>query len=189
MVACYGLDTDWHRQSRAALDQYAPDAEVWYVDTTGGGHPTKAYIDVYRRSNFDRFLFIQDTMTALADPRPWFRDQFPADGGAVAWGLFPMSWDSQAQIDRVVAQYGDYDPPDRGIFGPVFYTDRASLDALDAAGLLPWIPGSRVEAQGTERAWAFAFRRVGLKVEGPVWNHASMQIAFGPFRKVWAGRP
>lgn len=189
VVACYGLGTEWHRQCAASLEPYlTADRPALYVDTSAGGHPTGAYIRTYQQTDFDRYLFIQDSMTAIADPLPWFREQWQG-AGAVAWGQFGMAWDSPEQRQRVLDQYGDHDHPRLGVFGPVFYTDRASLDKLAAADLLPWVPRNRLDAQGTERGWAYAFHRAGMPVAGPLWSHAQMQLGFGPFKKVWAGRP
>lgn len=194
VVACYGLETDWHRQCAASLEPYlSPETPVLFVDTSAGGHPTGAYLRAYQNlaaygNPADRLLFIQDSMTALADPLPWFREQWPGSG-AVAWQRFPMQWDNDAQRRNIEDRYTSR--PSHGIFGPVFYTDRASLDALAAADLLPPVPTNRMEAQGTERAWAYAFAQAGMPVVGPEWNPDQMQRpeGFGPFRKVFARRP
>lgn len=195
VVAAHG--PDFAAQCVASLP---PDAARLVVDTGSGsvpdadvvlpgGHPTAAYRWAYENAPADHYLFIQDCMTALVpDPRGWFRDQLPAEGGAVAWGLFGMAFDTPGQQQWVQDQYPG-PVPALGIMGPVFYTSRASLDVLDAAGLLPAIPADRMQAQGTERAWAFAYDRAGLPVVGPMWDQHAMQVGFGPFRKVWAGRP
>lgn len=155
-----------------------------------GRHPTGAYLWAYRNTDADAWLFIQDSMTAIVpDPLPWFRDQMPDTGlGAVAWGQFAMAYDTFEQQQWVEAQYPDSRPP-RGIMGPIFYTTRDTLDLLDSKNLLPMEPDGRIQAQGTERAWALAFHAAGLPVVGPMWDHGAMRIGFGPFRKVWAARP
>jgi hypothetical protein len=194
VVAAHG--PDFAGQCVASLP---PDASRLVVDTGSGtvpnpdvvlpgGHPTAAYRWAYENTDADRFLFIQDSMTAIVDdPVKWFRDQLP-EPGAVAWGLFGMAFDTYDQQQWVQNQYPGPIPA-LGIMGPIFYTSRATLDLLDEAGLLPAIPADRMQAQGTERAWAFAFDRAGVPVVGPMWNHGAMQVGFGPFRKVWAGRP
>lgn len=161
-----------------------PDADV----VLPGGHPTAAYRWAYENVPADHYLFIQDSMTAIVDdPTTWFRDQLP-EPGAAAWGLFAMAFDTPGQRAWVQDQYPG-PVPTVGIMGPIFYTSRASLAVLDRAGLMPAIPADRIQAQGTERAWAFAYARAGLPVVGPMWDHGAMQAGFGPFRKVWAGRP
>jgi hypothetical protein len=197
IVAAHG--PDHIGQCMAALT----DAETVVVVDTGsgqvpgrcvriaGGYPTGAYRWAYQSMPADRYLFIQDSMTALESPLPWFRDQFPAGGGAVAWARFPQQWDSAEQRAWVEAAYPGTPEPSHGIFGPVFYTDRASLDVLAGRGLLPPVPVNRLQAQGTERAWAYAFAAAGLPVVGPDWDPVTMAAAsgFGPFRKTWAARP
>lgn len=160
-----------------------PGADV----VLAGGHPTGAYLHAYRHHHADGYLFIQDSMTAVVDDvlTP-FRDQMP-HLGAVAWGLFGLAWDSPQQRQWVSDHYQGA-PPARGIFGPVFYTSRASLDLLAARHLLPAVPANKIEAQGTERAWAWAFHNAGLAVIGPPWDKEAMERGFGPFRKVFAGR-
>lgn len=193
VIACHG--PDWIGQCRQSLH----GLPLLVVDTgpewTGladvridGGHPTAAYLWAYDNYRADRYLFVQDSMTAFGDPLPWFSNQLPAEGGAVAWGRFLMQWDTVEQRQHVEDQYPGVDA-DFGIFGPVFYTDRASLDLLAAKDLFPQIPRTRMEAQGTERAWAYAYAAAGLPVVGPEWSHHEMQRQFGPFRKVWAKRP
>lgn len=197
VVGCHG--PDWIDQCRASLSQHSPDAKVLFVETgefTGkadatidGGWSTGAYLwAVEQHAAYDRFLFIQDSMTALADPLPWFRDQWTG-AGAVAWQVFPMQWDSDDQRRAVEDRYESR--PSHGIFGPVFYTDRASLDNLAALGLTPHLPHNRIGAQGTERAWAYAYAQAGLPVAGLPWNATAMQSenGYGPFRKVFANRP
>lgn len=197
VVACHG--PDWIQQCRDSLREQAPDAATLFIDTSGsvaygadvaiqGGHPTGAYLWAYEQyAAFDRFLFTQDSMTALTDPLPWFREQLP-ERGAVAWGRFPMQWDSDEQVRWVRDQYPGVEAS-HGVFGPVFYTDRTSLSELARRRLLPKIPATRIEAQGTERAWAYAFAAAGMPVAGPEWNADAMRTGFGPFRKVFAGRP
>lgn len=156
-----------------------------------GGHPTGAYRWAYEHTDAAAFLFVQDSMVAVVpDPVAWFVGQAP-ELGAVAWGRFPLAWDNVEQRGRVEAQYGADDPPDTGIFGPVFWTTRAALEVLGGCGLLPPAPADRMQAQGTERAWAYAYRRAGLAVTGPMWDSDAMgtPAGFGPFRKTWAARP
>lgn len=197
VVACHG--PDWIGQCAESLGEYAPDTDALFVDTGGtlehgadvaidGGYSTGAYLWAYEQyAAYDRFLFIQDSMNALADPMPWFRDQWQGSGAA-CWGLFPMQWDTHEQMAEVSARYPDV-APRHGIFGPVFYTDRASLDVLNAGGLFPKRPTCRLDAQAAERSWAYAFATARLPVTGPEWDPGAMAAGFGPFRKTWAARP
>lgn len=195
VVAVHG--EDWWPQCVASLGEGAP-YQLW--DT--GSYPTGKYLGLYEYvvagefppgyehiRDADRFLFLQDSMTALTpDYLRWFRDQMLSDLCAVAWGRFPMQWDTHEQKARVEARYGG-PGPEHGIFGPVFYTTRAALDVLAEKDLLPRVPTTRLEAQGTERAWAYAFARAGIPVVGPLWDPDAMKTGFGPFKKVWAARP
>lgn len=197
VVACHG--GDWIEQCNESLAEHAPSADVVFVDTGSsvahgadvaidGGYSTGAYLWAYQQyAAYDRFLFLQDSMTAIADPMPWFRDLWQGTGAA-CWALFPMQWDNPGQAAEVAAKY-PLAAPRHGIFGPVFYTDRATLAVLDKAGLFPKIPENRLDAQTAERSWAYAFATAGFPVMGPEWNPTQMEQAFGPFRKTWAARP
>lgn len=197
VVACHG--PDWIGQCRESLREHAPAATTLFVDTSGtvahgadvaiqGGWSTGVYLWAFEQyAACDRFLFVQDSMTALADPLPWFRGQWPGSG-ASCWGKFPMQWDNSDQALRVAARYPGVAPA-HGIFGPVFYTDRHSLDLLRKRELFPTLPTCRLDAQTAERSWAYAFASAGLPVVGPEWDPEGMKVGVGPFRKVWANRP
>jgi len=199
VVACHG--PDWIGQCRESLSDHCPHVDAVFIDTGGdichganvairGGHPTGAYLwAVQQYATYDRFLFLQDSTTALEDPLPWFREQWPG-GGAVAWQRFEMQWDNDEQRHAVEGRYPGVNPS-HGIFGPIFYTDRASLDLLAAKKLLPDVPADRMSAQGSERAWAYALASAGLPVAGPQWNPSALLAgqAIGPLRKTFAGRP
>lgn len=198
VVATHG--DAWIDQCRASLEQHALGASIMYVDTgttwnpktdwtIDGGWPTGVLRWVYEnfRSKYDRYLLMQDSMTALADPLPWFRDQFQGSG-AVAWQLFPIEWDDAPQQQSVEERYQSRPP--YGICGPIFYTDRDSLDAIHAANLMPKIPFDRWSSCASERAWAYAYAQLDMPVVGPVWDVGAMTspTGVGPFRKTWANR-
>lgn len=186
VVAAHGPDFRQHcATSLAGVDHIVLDTD----EIRPNSHPTAVYRWAYENTDADRFLFVQDCMVALTpDPCAWFREQLPPDGGAVAWGRFHLAWDAPEQRQWVEDQYPGQ-TVDYGIMGPIFYTTRASLDVLAQRELLPEIPNGRLQAQGTERAWAYAYAAAGLPVVGPLWNMHQMQHGFNGWRKTWAGRP
>lgn len=153
-----------------------------------GAYPTGAFLWAYHNTDADRFLFIQDSMTAHEDPLPWFRSRMPGEIGVVAWGLFSLCWADEAQAEWTYSHY----PNTRlgyGIFGPIFYTSRATIDLLYEKFLVPPIPRSKWEEQGNERGWALAFSEAGVPIIGEVWSHQGLIAATcGPFKKVWGNR-
>lgn len=208
MVACHGDEwlSQWDNGGNAMFPgrpgfsaigrrfvttDYDVAGNAWLlVDTEDAGPvwPTgKLYWALDCSHGFDRFLLMQDSMLVLADPLPWFRDQWQGSG-AVAWQRFPMQWDTPDQCHAVEARYRSR--PSHGIFGPIFYTDRASLLELDARGLLPETPHDRLSANATERAWAYAFEQAGMPVVGPEWRPdlITAGLPFGPFVKKLANR-
>ena len=130
--------------------------------TAGGGHPSKAFIDAYRKHYYHSYLFLQDSLRGNVDDvvAP-FRD---VGAEAVAWGSFPMFFDDDYQRKWVLEQYPGRTVPRRGIFGPIFYATRKAMRKLEDRRLFPQTPPNKLMAQGTERAWAIAFDRAGISV-------------------------
>lgn len=197
VVACHG--SDFIEQCQASLTRNAPATAKVYIDTAAfpspyanehvpGAWPTGCLLWAYQNmTQFDGFLLMQDSMTALEDPMPFFCSQWQC-AGAVAWQRFPMDWDNEEQRRMVEGRYDSR--PAYGIFGPTFYTDRPTLDVLAKNGLLPVVPTSRLESCATERAWAYAFEQMGMPVVGPRWNVPLMTSdGVPPFRKTFASRP
>lgn len=160
--------------------------DVAVMDTSGGGHPTGAYIEAYRTyTDYGSYLFVQDSMRARS------RDcvqPFRGRGHVVAWCSFPLFFDNDEQARYVASQYPGQVLPARGIFGPVFYATRRAMRRAEP--FFPAVPGTKLEAQGTERAWAFAFQAAGFPV---AWlydfNPALMENgSYPPFTKKFANR-
>ncbi len=173
----------------SCLESLGDRYQVVVMDTSSGGHPSGAYVRAYREHPADNYLFIQDSMRAITDDvMAPFREKMP-ELGAVAWGHFGLFFDTQEQAEWVDSQYS-CPMPEYGIFGPVFYTNRASMELLDSKGLFPKTPENKLQAQGTERAWAFAFKQADLPVESlGFWDKGRMERGeHQPFSKVWGGR-
>lgn len=156
-------------------------------DTSMGGHPSAAFIREYHRNpQFDSYLFLQDSLepTATDVVAPF---KF-ADAEVVGWARFPMFFDNEYQ-QRWVLDQGFTVQPLWGIFGPIFYATRAAMERAEM--WFPRTPRNRLEAQGTERAWAFTFQQAGDK---PVFLHewSNEHLSSGdayPFKKTFALRP
>ena len=134
--------------------------DVVVMDTSGGGHPSKAFIDAYRRHYYRSYLFLQDSLRANVED---CTAPFKENGcDVVAWGTFPMFFDDQHQGAWVMNQYPGPTMPRRGIFGPIFYATRQALQKIERKKLLPLPPPNRLMAQGTERAWSFACDRARI---------------------------
>lgn len=158
------------------------------MDTSQGGHPTGAYIRAYHEyPEYRSYLFIQDSMRGIVPNivRP-FRQ---AGAPVVAWGIFPMAFDNYAQRDWVLGQYPDHVRPRWGIFGPTFYATRKAMEKAEP--YFPAVPENRLQAQGTERAWALTFAQAGVDVGwlGEWDNHLMSEGPYPVFRKTFALRP
>lgn len=159
--------------------------------TAGGGHPSKAFIDAYRKHYYRSYLFLQDSLRSnVEDCVAPFRE---VGEEVVAWGTFPMFFDDEHQAAWVMNQYPGHTMPRRGIFGPIFYATRQALGKIERKGLLPKTPPNKLMAQGTERAWSFACdrARITLGTLGDCITDGTSPRLFPSdqtFTKVFAGR-
>lgn len=164
--------------------------DVKVMDTSQGGHPSAAFVRAYRENpEYLSYLFLQDSLEATVDDCV---QPFASRGSdVVAWGLFGLCFDGEHQERWVKAQYEGYPWPDFGIFGPIFYATRVAMNKVAKLDLFPLTPNGRIEAQGTERAWAFAFTAADVPVDSlGGWNNEEMSSGRYPvFRKTFAGRP
>lgn len=158
--------------------------DVVVADTSQGGHPSQAYIDTYHSHPAESYLFIQDSMRGAGNVVQPFRDRGPV----VAWASFEMFFDDAEQARWVQDQYPGVPTPRAGIFGPIFYATREAMEAAE-----PWFPArpdSKLLAQGTERAWAYAFAAAGVPVEA-LYSYDMADLssdACPPFTKTFANR-
>lgn len=169
-----------------------PDPKVRMI-TQLGGYVSKALIDAYRFGpKADSYLIVQDSMEPLGDlvVAPFKDAAEEKRTPVVGWARFPMFFDNPDQDFWVTQQYPWVDKPKFGIFGPVFYVEKKVLSRLDRYGRFPKHPSNKNEANGTERAWAYAFALLGIT---PAFLHDWSEefLSSGdayPFRKVYAGR-
>lgn len=165
------------------------DVIVW--DTSQGGHPSKAYIDAFRKHYYRSYLFLQDSLRGnVEDVVQPFREN---GKDVVAWGTFDFFFDDQLQAQWVLSQYPGARVPMRGIFGPIFYATRKAMKKLEDKRMFPETPPNHLMAQGTERAWAFAFYQAGIPVgqlSDCVTDGSSPRLfpADKTFTKTFAGR-
>ena len=164
------------------------------VSTAGGGHPSQAFINAFRddRRRHRAYLFLQDSLEPLTDnpALPFEECAAKRRADAVGWARFPMFFDDPEQEHRVVNQYAWVKQPQYGIFGPIFWCTRKTMERLEKNFRFPLAPENKMDAQGTERAWAFAFAAVAAKVEFlHNWDNEFLTSGDAlPFRKVFAGR-
>ena len=163
---------------------------VW--DTSGGGHPSGAFINAFRKHYYRNYLFVQDSMRGNV---PDVVAPFKENGkDVVAWGTFDFFFDDPLQAQWVLNQYPGSIVPMRGIFGPAFFATRKAMKFLEDRNLFPATPPNKLMAQGTERAWPLAFQRAGIKVGtlGPCITDGISPRLFPSdqtFTKTFAGRP
>lgn len=181
---CLVVDTGSTDKESLEYVRSLPD----YGETTGYSHG--AFMWAFKNRPAKHYLFLQDSMVAKdKDFLRYFQELMP-EKGAVAWALFNWVYDGNEQREWVESQYGTSIPP-HGIFGPIFFTSHRTLNSIRNKGLIPKTPTNKEEAQGSERAWAFAFHNAGLPIEsvGGMWDKTGMQNGSYPlFIKTFADR-
>lgn len=163
--------------------------KVLRVDTSEGGYATGAYIRAWRKHpNYDSYLFIHDSMRGIVDDVVAPFKERGAD--VVAWCFFPFPWyDGEGQEEWVEGQFPNPARPPYGIFGPIFFATNHAMRRAEP--YFPVIPRTRIEFQGTERAWAITFLHAGLGVAAlGGWDPGKMSKGSYPvFQKTFAARP
>lgn len=165
------------------------------------GYTTGAYLWAYWHYKAEHYFFMQDSMELTEDTDDFLRDFKNAlpERGAAAWATFKEDFDTPEQkqwAHYILNSDPDDHPnntvyPERGIFGPVFYVSRKTLDELNDRGLLPPTPTTKYQAQGMERVWPWLFHKAGMEVAsvGGEWDAGKMERGeFGIFRKQFADR-
>ncbi len=157
------------------------------------GRPYGALLWVYwMYPEYDGFMLLHDSLE-ITDKNflQRFKTKMP-DKGIVAWALHPFFFDTENQEICMKYMYGKKTPPYL-VFGPIFYTNRKSLDKLYNEDLLPAYPVHKHQDQGIERAIAMVFHQSGMKIESVCGVHNIIAIpgtTFAPkvFKKTFAHR-
>lgn len=165
------------------------------------GFTTGAYLWAYWHYPAKNYFFMQDSMEALEEDYLKPFQELQPERGAVAWATFEEGFDSEGQkqwADYIhnsdqgsITRETQYEYPHQGIFGPVFYINRSSLDELRDRCLLPPTPTTKLQAQGCERLWGWSLHKAGMELNavGGRWDAGKMQSGeFGTFKKSFGDR-
>lgn len=170
------------------------ELDIRVTRTPFKGYSTGALLWAYWNFPADNYLLAQDSIEAEEeDYLKEFKDRMQGDLGAVAWVSFNMFYDRPEQKAWMEYMYRlkDLNAP-QGIFGPIFYISRRSLDVLNEKQLLPHYPIDKEQAQGMERAWAIALHNAGIRLDVifPNWDIAYLMRTgeLGVFRKTFENR-
>lgn len=204
LVVDTGSDDEAHLEYLRELANnqlFKEDARIMVDYTPMRGYACGAKLWAYWNYPAKNYLFLQDSLIAIeSDILAPFKAKMPLrvdkknlaaiDRGAVGWASFNFEFDPGLQEAAMRYMYGDH-IPQYGIFGPIFYTNRDSLEELEKAGLLPTYPTHANGAQGLERAWAMVFKGAGMEVNF-IHNLPNVTLTasglYSPFRKVFVKR-
>jgi len=173
---CLNVDLNLLRPEQTPFKGYACGAKLW----------------AYWKHPANNYLFLQDSLEVIEqDFLEQFKEKFSYAGrGAAAWTSFDFEFDPGLQEQAMRYMYGDFIPK-YGIFGPIFYTSRDTLEFIDRQNGLPAYPVHAHQSQGLERGWAMIFEKYGLPVEF-IHNLPNVTLTasglFGPFRKSFLKR-
>lgn len=176
------------------VDTRWPNAKVIY--TPFHGYATGALLWMYwnyDQNAVDEYLLLQDSLICLVpDVLEKFKNAMPGKIGAVAWTGFAFGFDDDLERAYAEDTIPDSAPP-RGIFGPILYTNKDTLDWLNDMRLLPPYPVNQHQSKGSERIWAMAFHKAKVPVVELTkqWDAGRMEnVQAGDiFKKLFVVRP
>jgi len=175
-------------ESRALEMLRQPPEGIEVTRTPFKGYDTGAYLWAYWNYPADEYLFLHDSMEPMVEDyiQP-FRTAMTRRFQMVAWSGFPTTvWDSKEQHDAIMWLY-PWELPPLGIFGPVFFTNRDTLQHMDNMGCLPSYPTHKLWAQGLERIWSSLAHKANVPVTYLRADHAPIDMEEGryPVFKKW----
>lgn len=88
-------------------------------------------------------------------------EDFRKAGEAVAWLGFDFDGESQPQKEYLDNFYGEYEKPEIGVMGPIFYSTREAFGK--ALNFMPPMPKDRTEMAIFERVIPVAFKKAGYE--------------------------
>jgi hypothetical protein len=151
------------------------------------GFTTGAYLWAYWHFPAKNYFFMQDSMFYHEEDPDYlapFIERLP-NRGLVSWASFNQGWDDDRQYEWAKYLYeGEYiEEKSWGVWGPVFYISRESLDELRDKQLLPPTPMNKVQAQGCERLWGWAIKNAKMEHRSLCgqWDAFKMQDGEFPF--------
>lgn len=122
-----------------------------------------AYLHAFRQYYSDKYIFLQDSLR-INNPNV-FKEISEKLNFADVLGLynFYYFYDTKEQQDWVEEGIEFQKTPVYGIFGPIFFAKRSSLEKIPNK----WFrePNKKWQGNGMERRWALMFDAVGCKVD------------------------
>lgn len=130
------------------------------------GFETGAFIYAFQQlKTTTEFLFLQDSMEVTGPG--WlnqFRTRMISGPCVVPWITFaPYLLGCTPQVAQIITDtYGMFKEPGFGIFGGVHYTTRETLEIVERAGYMEFIPKTKADSEATERFLALYYNRLDI---------------------------
>ena len=156
------------------------------------GYDTGAYLHAYREYPAEQtMLFCHDSMEVK---RPGTMTAFHSrllnhGAGCVPWLVFRLnSYENEEQwnfVNQFEPDPSIHPKPGFGIFGPIFYTTRTTLQQLPftQSGIYPT---NKNQQEAMERGWAATFDRAGVpmvSLEGDFYENYALADTYSYFKK------
>ena len=179
-----------------SVEPYLDEAKSLYphilVDRTPfKGYSWGAFLWAYWHYVAQNYLLLQDSLE-VNDPNFLlaFRDKCPPRGIA-AWTHFLFGFDFDNERLWSESMFGVVSPK-YGVFGPIFYTHKTTLDELTEKGLLFPYPVNKEGLMACERILSVVLEKAGMEniAVTDQWPLGKMKDSnYGLFKKTFVNRP
>ena len=146
--------------------------ELGWIPNPTDSFETGAFVEAYRHRPDAKYLFLQDSMEITG--AGWYQ-QFekrwleyaataPNLDVCIPWVTFTpyLLGVTPSVRERIVTTYGLMGEPGFGIFGSMFFTLHTTLQKLENAGYLNYLPKDKIDSEAFERWWALFFHRLQI---------------------------
>lgn len=172
IVVSPGSDETFFTFVEKEVQHHSEFLNIEWIMAPGDNFETGAWIAAYRHyRNAKYFMFLQDSMEVTE--YGWYT-RFSAKGEwaeergykeyVIPWVTFQPYLLGVTPIvrQRIIEIYGLYGNPEYGIFGSMFYCNRAALERVEQAGYMNYLPPDKAGSEACERFWALYFQRLGI---------------------------
>ena len=190
------VDTSSETDYVTSLANEFPHLKLRVTRTPYKGYAWGAYMWAYHNFPAKNYLFLHDSLIITKQD---YLERFKAVQpklGIAAWAHFRFRYgpDTQRQwVNKILGISGRDNDPEYGVFGPIFYCNRQTLDGLKEKGLLFPYPTDKNLACATERAVSVIIKMAGYENRQVVNQYIDGKIAAdnydGFFKKVFVRRP
>lgn len=188
------VDTGSKTDYVTSLPSEFPNLKLTITWTSYKGYAWGAYMWAYNNFPAKNYLFLHDSIIVLKQD---YLERFKAKQpklGIAAWTHFRFHYNIYSQrkwVNKTLGILGKGNEPKFGVFGPMFYCNRETLNGLKEKKLLFPYPADANQARASERAVSVALKMAGydnIQVINQWLENKITSDNYGFFKKIFLGR-